>query len=170
MPVEVHEIHSRMDDLREIGITHLTGEANGVWGMYRGLYDLTQDGIAVVESFFGGTVEVRQRSNWNPGANDDPALGSIMLPTSVMQDLHLFGLLHLRKYGCILRGTQKGGREKHWPLPNDIVLGFKSFDEYKEWIETEDGAYWHERYSFQRVFFGGTAGARNTHVMSGRVV
>lgn len=170
MAVEVHEIHFRTDDLRTIGVNHLTGEANGVWGMYRGLYDLTEDGVKVVEAFFGSTVEVRPKSNWNPGAQTDPAVGSIMLPTSVMQDLHIFGLLHLRKYGCIIRGTLKeGDREKRWPMPDDIVFGFVSFDEYQEWCETEEGVYWNERYSFQRVFFAGTAGSRNTHAMSGRV-
>ena len=41
----------------------LTGEAENIWYLGRYLFDLNEEGKALIERFLGGTVEVRPRSN-----------------------------------------------------------------------------------------------------------
>jgi hypothetical protein len=68
------------DDLRELGINLLTGEACGL-GM-RVLCDLDEDGIKLWEAF---TRSKADTEGWNDGK------ASVMIPHSMFQDLWIFG-------------------------------------------------------------------------------
>ena len=79
-------------DLEEYGIDALTGESCGY--AMRLLCDVTASGKAILESFFGGNVTIEPGSNWNSGSANDPHVGSILLPRSILVDLGAFCLLH----------------------------------------------------------------------------
>lgn len=78
-------------DLEDFGIDALTGEACGY--AMRLLCDVTESGKALIESFFGGRIELTPGGNWNRGSDDDPHVGSVLLPRSILRDLAAFCLL-----------------------------------------------------------------------------
>lgn len=97
------------DDLRELGINLLTGEACGI-GM-RILCDLNEDGIKLWETF---TRSKANAEGWNDGK------ASVMIPNSMFQELWIFGqLLKGTKY-VILGGYVFGDdwAETHYDLEN----------------------------------------------------
>lgn len=136
----------KWDDLREFGITPLTGEACGI-GM-RLLCDLTEEGAKYVEDFLGNTVKLVEDSNWNSGAKY-----SVMLSRGIFTDLAAFilcskyGNSYVRKDGMIFSTIDKDDDEM--------------ITRYNE-LSSEYGI-------DARYLKRGTAGTRNQHVMSGRV-
>lgn len=92
---------SNWNCLRKYGIQYLTGEADAY--SMRMLCDVNEEGKQLLETFFGGNVEIKQGSNWNSTVNGKPAVGSIMLPYSIFQDLAVFCLFHVdRMYAVVL--------------------------------------------------------------------
>lgn len=138
------------NDLEPFGVIPLTGEACGL--MYRILFDVTEKGRNVVAKCFG-IPNVNLPEPWNRGSPEDPHVGCIMLAREMLQPLAVFALL---ESGC-----------KEVYLVNDSVHGFEETDapdliqDVKRWSKVD-----HAR----RLAYGGTAGDRNAHVMSGRVV
>jgi hypothetical protein len=95
-------------DLQQFGINVLTGEACS-YGL-RLLCDLTQVGVDLVSSFFGGlshSPENERRGypfpqNWNSGA-----IASVMLPRSILfSELAIFAMF---RAGCSLVVVSPGG-------------------------------------------------------------
>ena len=139
------------DDLSCYGIVPLTGEACGL--SYRLLCDVTAAGKRVIEKALG-VAQLGLHENWNHGSADDPHVGSIMLAPDLLPFIGVFALLEA---GC----------REVWLTKGHTVIG----------IEAEDSPDCVE--SFQRIHandlarrfgYAGTAGDRNQHMMTGRVV
>ena len=79
-------VHS-LTDLRQFGINYLTGEACA-YGM-RKLCDVNEDGVKLLSDFFG-CPELNLAQNWNSMVGEKPAIGSVMLTLSCVQDLSQF--------------------------------------------------------------------------------
>jgi hypothetical protein len=138
------------NDLQAYGIELLTGEACGL--SYRLLCDVTERGRKTIEKCLGLTNLVLPES-WNRGSTEDPHVGSIMLTREMLEPLAVFALLEA---GC-----------KEVYVVKNSVVGIESSDpptaieDVKRW----SGVEYARRYAYR-----GTAGDRNVHVMSGRVV
>lgn len=135
-------------DLEECGVILLTGEACGL--MYRLLFDVTAHGKVVIEKCFG--VSLTLTEPWNSGDSEDPHVGSILLPPTMFQPLAVFALL-------------EGGCTEVWQV-GDTLIGLETSDSPEE--RSRAG----EVYALRLVRsfrYGGTAGDRNVHQMSGRV-
>ena len=139
------------DDLSRYGIVPLTGEACGL--SYRLLCDVTAAGKRVIEKALG-VAQLGLHENWNHGSADDSHVGSIMLAPDLLPFIGVFALLEA---GC----------REVWLTKGQTVIG----------IEAEDSPDCVE--SFQRIHandlarrfaYAGTAGDRNQHMMTGRVV
>lgn len=101
------------DDLKELGIRLLTGEACGL--AMRVLCDLNEDGIKLWETFT--RTKVVPESNWNSSDGDS---ASVMIPHGMFQDLWIFGhVMRGTKY-VILGGYVFGDdwEETHYDLEN----------------------------------------------------
>ena len=139
---------SQWRHLEKYGIVPLTGEACGL--MYRILCDLTEDGQRIVEKCLGCGLSLPEA--WNSGTDKTPHVGAIMLAPEMLIPLGAFALL------------ESGCREV-W-LVGQTLIGIESTD-----AETEV-ALWRQFHqnNMQRHFaYGGTAGDRNVHLMTGRV-
>ena len=136
-------------DLGEYGIVVLTGEACGL--TYRLLCDVTEKGKRVIEKCFDSRLTLE--SPWNRGSETAPHVGSIMLAPELRVPLAVFALL---ESGCT----------EVWVYANNSVLGVEA-DDTPERIEAcrRMAPEAHVR----TLRYGGTAGDRNLHVMSGRV-
>ena len=130
-------------DLESFGIDALTGEACGL--MYRILFDLTAKGQKIIEKALG--CRITPAEAWNRGTETEPHTGSIMLTQEMLIPLGIFALL---ESGCHIV----------WLLDDRSLIGFEPDD------KQEAGLGFH---TILRVFsYGGTAGDRNVHMMSGR--
>jgi hypothetical protein len=139
------------NDLSAYGIIPLTGEACGLG--YRILFDVTERGKAVLAACFG-MPEIRMAEAWNRGGDSDPHVGSVLLSREMLTPVGIFALL---RSGCT----------EAWVLRDGSVIG----------IETDDGpervdalGRLHGDNVVRRFACRGTAGDRNVHVMTGRVV
>lgn len=133
-------------DLRPYGFDTLTGEACGL--MYRVLFDVTASGRNVIAKCFG-MPEVRLAEPWNRGSPEDPNVGSIMLSQEMILPLAVFALL---ESGCtrVLLSERR-------------AIGIEAGD------SAQAVAVAQERFKPDRVLrYGGTAGDRNVHMISGR--
>lgn len=138
------------NDLRSLGFDPLTGEACGLG--YRILFDLTEGGRKILGKCFG-IPDMRLAEAWNRGAADDPSVGSVLLSHDMLVPVGIFALL---ESGCT----------EVWQLTGGELLGIEASDSAAH-IEAA-----HDVYASQRVRtyrYGGTAGDRNRHVMSGRI-
>lgn len=138
------------NDLQAHGIELLTGEACGLG--YRLLCDVTEGGRKTVEKCLGMSNLVLPES-WNRGKPDDPHVGSIMLVREMLEPLAVFALLEA---GC-----------KEVYLVKESVVGIEAADPP---TAIEDVKRWAGVDYARRLAYQGTAGDRNVHVMSGRVV
>jgi hypothetical protein len=138
------------NDLEPFGIIPLTGEACGL--SYRLLCDVTARGKKVLEKCFG-TPNLNLPEGWNRGSEENPHVGCIMLTREMLQPLAVFALLEA---GC-----------KEVYLVNDSVHGMEEADPP---TLIEDVKRWSKVDYARRLAYAGTAGDRNVHVMSGRVV
>ncbi len=139
---------SSWSDLRPYGIDALTGEACGL--MYRILFDVTAKGKQIIEKCL--SVEVKLAEAWNRGSKEDPHVGSIMLAQEMLTPLAVFALL------------ESGCREV-WRL-EDSLLGIDP-DDTPETVARLRDVYGDRIGGSYR--YGGTAGDRNVHQMTGRV-
>jgi hypothetical protein len=138
------------NDLQPFGIIPLTGEACGL--MYRILFDVTEEGRKIVAKCFGFPRDAKLGGAWNRGTAEDPHVGSIMLTQEALVPLAVFALL---ENGC-----------KEVYLMGDAVLGIEPGDP----ADTADTMRRVYKVEYARRFsYGGTAGDRNVHQMSGRV-
>ena len=137
-------------DLEPYGIVLLTGEACGLG--YRLLCDVTERGRKTIEKCLGMTNLVLPES-WNRGKADDPHVGSLLLVREMLQPLAVFCLLESGRKEVYLVGESVVGMEPSDP-PGAI-------EDVKRWAKVEYA---------RRLAYEGTAGDRNRHVMSGRVV
>ena len=139
------------DDLRPFGIDALTGEACGL--SYRLLCDVTSRGKQTIQKALGVTNLVLP-ANWNRGDPSDPHVGSIMLATELLIPIAIFALL---EHGC----------SEVWRTKSGGLLGFETDDDLER-IEAVKRLY---ADNFVRRFaYVGTAGDRNRHEMTGRVM
>ena len=138
------------NDLQPFGIIPLTGEACGL--LYRILFDVTASGKRVLEKCFG-TPNLNLPESWNRGGEKDPHVGCIMLTHEMLQPLAVFALL------------ESGCREVY--LVKDSVYGMEETDAP---TTIEDVKRWSKVDYARRLAYSGTAGDRNVHVMTGRVV
>ena len=138
------------NDLEPFGIVPLTGEACGL--CYRVLFDLTATGRKILAACFG-IPEFTLAESWNRGATDDPHVGSIMLSAEMLIPVSVFALLET---ACI----------EAWQV-GEAVVGIEAGDS-----ESEVGLLrqFHEKTFRRRFAYQGTAGSRNRHEMSGRIV
>ena len=142
---------SSWSDLRAYGIDVLTGEACGL--MYRLLCDVTASGGKLIEKTLS-INRIEFAPPWNGGAPDDPHVGSILVPPEWRQALGVFALL---EFGC----------REVWLSQNGALLGIEPSDS-PEMIERSKQMC---PEALVRTFaYQGTAGDRNLHVMSGRVM
>ena len=137
------------NDLQQFGIVPLTGEACGL--MYRILFDVTERGRNVVAKCYG-IPNVNLPEAWNRGPAEDPHVGCIMLSQESLTPVAVFALL---ENGC-----------KEVYLMGPVVVGIEPGDP-EDAAETMRRVYKVD-YA-RRLSYGGTAGDRNVHVMSGRV-
>ena len=131
---------SSWSDLAPFGITVLTGEACGL--MYRLLCDVTEQGVRVVEKCLD--VKVTPAEPWNRDA-----IGSIMLAPELRVPLGIFALL---ESGCT----------EVW-RSGEMLIGIEPCDPDGQ-VELAIAS------ALRRYAYGGTAGSRNIHQMSGRIL
>ena len=142
---------SSWNDLRPYGIDVLTGEACGL--MYRLLCDVTASGGKLIEKALS-VNRIEFADPWNRGDPDDPHVGSILVPPELRQPLGVFALL---ESGC----------RQVWLYQNGGLLGIEP-DDSPEQIELSKQMC---PEALVRTFaYQGTAGDRNVHVMTGRVM
>ena len=142
---------SCFNDLTAYGIEPLTGEACGL--SYRILFDVTERGRRILAKAFG-IPTLALPENWNRGSVAEPHVGSILLTQESLSPVAVFALL---ESGCT----------EVWLVQGGGVIG----------IEPDDTA---EIVAANRQLLGdrlvrtlayrGTAGDRNLHVMSGRII
>jgi hypothetical protein len=136
-------------DLEPYGILPLTGEACGL--MYRILCDVTEPGAAIFRKCFGLARGSVLGEAWNRGTAEAPHVGSVMLSQESLVPLGIFALL------------ESGCTEAY--VLNGIVIGLE-VDDPPDTLETMCRVYKAE--CWRRFRYGGTAGDRNVHQMSGR--
>ena len=139
------------DDLSAFGIVPLTGEACGL--SYRILCDVTARGKKTLEKALS-IAQLGLRENWNRGNPDAPHVGSVMLAPELLAFVGVFALL------------ESGCREV-WLTKGRSVIGIEPADEADR---VESFKRFHADDLVRRFGYSGTAGDRNQHVMSGRVV
>ena len=138
------------DDLSQFGIVALTGEACGL--SYRILCDVTAQGKKILEKAFG-LPELRLAESWNPGAADDPHVGSVMLAPEVLNFVGVFALL---ENGCT-------------EVLQSKAADCTALSRMIRRIAWQDSRGYTRMVLGRRFAYAGTAGDRNQHVMSGRV-
>ena len=138
-------------DLSPHGVIPLTGEACGL--SYRLLCDVTAKGKKTLEKALG-VAQLQLHENWNHGADDDPHLGSIMLAPDLLPFIGVFALLEA---GC----------REVWLTKSRKVFGIEAED-MPDQVEAFTRI--HANDLARRFAYGGTAGDRNQHMMTGRVV
>ncbi|WZO97328.1 hypothetical protein EP7_004353 [Isosphaeraceae bacterium EP7] len=136
-------------DLEPYGIIPLTLEACGL--SYRLLLDVTEQGRKILGHCLG-IPNMTLGEAWNGGTKEAPHVGSVMLAQVMLVPVAVFALL-------------EGGCREAYLLGNDVV-GIEPGDP-ADTVETLKRVY---RADYARRFsYGGTAGDRNTHQMTGRV-
>jgi hypothetical protein len=148
--VSMKTIHC-WDDLRPYGVVVLTGEACGL--SYRILCDVTAAGKKVIEKALD-VAGLDLRENWNTGPEEDPHVGSIMLAPELMVPVGAFALL---ENGC----------SEVWLTKGQSLVGLESEDTSRV-VENFRQVY--AENLARRFAYRGTAGDRNVHTMTGRVV
>ncbi len=137
-------------DLRPFGIDALTGEACGL--AMRILCDVTEKGAENIQRFLGGRITVEKGGNWNGGSKEEPHIGSVLLPYSILSDLSAF-LLVVNLKGSVI--TLKSGE----------AIGAEDEEDegyIRTYLAEESGIR-----VWRRSDAPGT-GDRNRHAMSGR--
>ena len=133
------------------GVIPLTGEACGL--SYRILCDVTARGKRTLEKALS-VAQLGLHENWNHGTADDPHVGSIMLAPDLLPFIGVFALLEA---GC----------REVWTTKGQSVIGIEASDSP---ARVEEFKRFHADDLARRFGYAGTAGDRNQHMMTGRVV
>jgi hypothetical protein len=141
------------NELRPFGIDALTGEACGL--SYRLLCDVTQRGKSTIEKALG-IKSLDLPENWNRGGNEEPHVGSVMLAPELLAPLAIVALLEA---GCV----------EVWRTRSGSLIGIEPTDA-PDRIEALRQVYSDRDNLVRRYAYGGTAGDRNRHQMTGRVL
>lgn len=143
---------SSLNDLRLFGINTLTGEADRL-GM-RILCDLSEAGIALVESYLGHTVKITHGSNMNSMVGDDASVASIMLSRDTLWDLAQYALFTVARVKAIV--TSESG----------TLLGIDadSLAKYRQ------AGFRNIRINLMHPDSSAPYGDRNVHAFTGRVI
>ena len=141
------------DDLRPFGVEALTAEACGL--SYRLLCDVTGNGKQVIERALG-IPNLSLPENWNHGDPADPHIGCVMAAPELLIPLGIFALL------------ESGCREV-WRTNSDGLFGVEPADD-PERIDVVKRLHAENGNLVRRYAYAGTAGDRNRHEMSGRIV
>ena len=141
-------VHS-WNDLQPL--RHHPPHGGGLRADYRILFDVTARGRKSSRSASATRTSTCPRAG-TAGA-EDPHVGCIMLSQEMLQPLAVFALL---ESGC-----------KEVYLVKDSVYGIEATDAP---TTIEDVKRWSKVDYARRLAYSGTAGDRNVHVMSGRVV
>jgi hypothetical protein len=136
--------------LQEFGIEPLTGEACGL--MYRILFDLGERGANIVRKCFGFPAKAALGEPWNRGSAERPHVASAMLSQEALIPIGIFALLESGYREVFLVGT---------------VLVAVEPDDPPDTLATMQRI--HKVEHSRRFSYGGTAGDRNKHMMSGRI-
>lgn len=139
------------EDLSAHGVIPLTGEACGL--SYRVLCDVTARGKATLEKALS-VSQLVLHENWNRGHAEDPHVGSVMLAPELLPFLGVFALLEA---GC----------QEVWLTKGHTVIGIEA-DDLPDRVETFRLI--HANDLARRLGYAGTAGDRNRHMMTGRIV
>jgi len=118
------ELIKSWGDLKKYGISFLTGESCA-YGL-RGLFDLNEEGKALIEGYFGGTVTVRPGSNWNSEVNGKPAVGSVLLDFHLLTPLAVYILFHVENVYAVCYpegGGVYGVDKENFETAKDLFLG-----------------------------------------------
>ncbi len=99
-------------------------------------------------------MPVGPQENWNGGAGDDPHVGSVMLAPDLLSFIGIFALLEA---GC----------REVWLTQSHSVIGIER-DDLPDQVETFKHV--HTNDLVRRFGYAGTAGDRNQHMMTGRIV
>lgn len=137
------------NDVSSLGIVPLTGEACGL--NYRILFDVTEQGRHILGTCFG-IPHLQLAEAWNRGGTENPHVGSILLSREMLVPVGIFALLET---GCT----------EVWQDADGSLLGIEKCDS-PEHIATVKRV--HQPSLVRTYRYGGTAGDRNIHVMSGR--
>ena len=130
-------------DLESYGIEALTGEAGCL--MLRLLCDITAKGQKIIEKALG--CRIIPAEAWNRGTEAEPHIGSIMRTQEMLIPLGIFALL-------------ESGGSVVCLLDDRSLMGFEPDDKQEAWTGI---------HTIHRTFsYGGTAGDRNRHELSGR--
>ena len=148
----MHKINC-WDDLRPFGIDLLTGEACGL--SYRLLCDVTQKGKQTIQKALG-VADLGLPDNWNGGDPHDPHVGSIMLVPELFIPLAIFALL---EHGC----------REVWRTKSGGLIGIEPADD-PERVAAVQRLHTETDNLVRRYAYAGTAGDRNQHQMTGRIV
>ncbi len=147
-------------DLRPFGIDYLTGESCG-YG-YRGLYDITKQGLSLIAACMGISDEFRfgeaLPDNWN-----SKGVHSVMLAPQMIVPLGVFA--------CFKRNCSKV-----YIMYDDLVVGIEPTDKQKDvdmWLSWNQGKFCEacRRYGVGggvRFQYSNPGFSRNTHAMSQR--
>lgn len=137
------------NDLAPFGIVPLTGKACGL--NYRILFDVTEQGRHILGKCFGIPC-LHLAEAWNRGDSINPHVGSIMLSREMFVPVGIFALLET---GCA----------EVWQDADGSLLGIDQGDALEHVAAAKRLAH----ASLVRTYrYGGTAGDRNLHMMSGR--
>jgi hypothetical protein len=117
--------------------------------MYRVLFDVTAKGRGILQKCFG-LMQLELDDPWNRGTEDEPHVGSIMLAPEMLPAVGIFCLL---EHGCT--EVWRKGETLFGVEPNDDADRLQA-------VKEAHGP-------LRRLAYGGTAGDRNMHVMTGRV-
>ena len=139
------------NDLCPLGIECLTGEACGLG--YRILFDVTEQGRRILSKCFG-IPNLQLAEAWNRGNAEHPHVGSIMLAKEMLVPVGIFALL---ENDCT----------EVWHFANGSLLGIEKQDSPDQ-VAAAEKMCAPER--IRKYQYGGTAGDRNVHMMSGRTV
>jgi hypothetical protein len=93
-------------DLEKYGINSLTGESCAY--SLRLLCDLNQEGVDLLQAYFGMYNADSFASNWNSTVNGKPAIKSIMLSYELFFPLVQFIISHVEKYPYYIRAKGMG--------------------------------------------------------------
>ena len=141
------------DELRAYGVDMLTGEACGL--SYRLLCDVTEKGKHTIQIALG-IANLELHDSWNRGEPQDPHIGSLMVVPELLVPLGVFALL---ENGC----------HEVWRTKSDGLWGVEPTDD-PERVEAFKRLHADNGNLVRRYSYGGTAGDRNRHEMTGRVV
>lgn len=147
----------RLIDLRDFGFDLLTGEACQL--SYRLLLDVTEEGARIFRLAYGLPSNCRLADAWNRGTDEEPSVGSVMLPRDAWKMLGLFCLQYGREspQGAIWLNSTVGGTDPFW-------YGFRNDKELKQITSCKT-------FKIHRVWNCPQGESdRNEHMISGRSI